>query len=572
MVGAAVVILALAAGPLTQWMYPELTGTPAGADLAADLLRILVPTILFLSLAGAISGVLYSFERFTMPAVVSIVWNLTIIAAIALFNDSLGVDAIAWGMLIGTVLEVVMLAGAARYHGRWLWPGFGLTDPLLRRVLLLMVPITITLGVLNFNALIGTWFAQFVSDRAAAEIGYAFRLYQLPQGIFAVTIGTVLFPSLSRFAAQKDEARFRDTVSLGVRQMIFVSLPFVAWFLVMPAAFVQLVYERGQFGADATVEVAGALAFFSVGLVFANSNIMLNRAFQSMQKPWLPMYVSFGNLAVNVLLCWLLYKPLGVPGITLSMATVSAVNFFALFFLLRRDVGRIDGRRMAEAAGGALLCAAALAAVSYGVWRALRGLRRRRLPAARRCRGRRRRGRRRRLPGARQAAQARGAQRGAPGAAGRRRQRPPSGLRPSPGRPGLSRPRRTAAALAQVRPLQRGEAPLVHAGERCRARDARASAGQEQRCARRRHDRRSVQRRAHAARRPSHAGASASCPARNRPPTAEVAVGGRLERAPDADAAAMSHSGARRDGERASATDEAKTIVTVIRPAAAARN
>jgi putative peptidoglycan lipid II flippase len=370
-VGAAVVILALAAGPLTRWMYPELTGTAAGATLAADLLRILAPTILFLSLAGAVSGVLYSFERFTMPAVVSIVWNLTIIAAIALFSDSLGVDAIAWGMLIGTMLEVVMLVGAARYHGRWLWPGFGLTDPLLRRVLLLMVPITITLGVLNFNALIGTWFAQFVSDRAAAEIGYAFRLYQLPQGIFAVTIGTVLFPSLSRFAAQQDEVRFRDTVALGVRQMVFVSLPFVAWFAVMPAAFVQLVYERGQFGATATEEVAGALAFFSVGLVFANSNIMLNRAFQSMQKPWLPMYVSFANLAVNALLCWLLYEPLGVSGITLSMATVSAVNFFALFVLLRRDVGRIGGRGMARAAGGALLCAAALAAVSYGVWWAL---------------------------------------------------------------------------------------------------------------------------------------------------------------------------------------------------------
>jgi putative peptidoglycan lipid II flippase len=122
------------------------------------------------------------------------------------------------------------------------------------------------------------------------------------------------------------------------------------------------------------VEVAGALAFFSVGLVFANSNIMLNRAFQSMQKPWLPMYVSFANLAVNVLLCWLLYKPLGVPGITLSMATVSAVNFVALFFLLRREVGRIDGRRMAAAGGGALLCAAALAAVSYGVWWTLQDL------------------------------------------------------------------------------------------------------------------------------------------------------------------------------------------------------
>jgi putative peptidoglycan lipid II flippase len=372
-VGAAVVILALAAGPLTEWMYPELTQTPAGAGLASDLLRILVPTILFLSLAGAISGVLYSFERFTMPAVVSIVWNLTIIAAIVLFQGSIGVDAIAWGMLVGTLLEVVMLAGAARYRGRWLWPRFGLGDPLLRRVLLLMVPITITLGILNFNSLIATWFAQFVSDRAAAEIGYAFRLYQLPQGIFAVTIGTVLFPSLSRFAAQRDEPRFRETVSLGVRQMVFVSLPFVAWFAAMPDAFVELVYQRGNFDAAATVEVAGALAFFSVGLVFANANIMLNRSFQSMQRPWLPMYVAVGNLVVNFVLCWLLYEPLGVRGLTLSMAIVSAVNFFALFFLLRRQVGRVDGRRMAVAAGGALICASALSVVSYGVWRALGG-------------------------------------------------------------------------------------------------------------------------------------------------------------------------------------------------------
>jgi putative peptidoglycan lipid II flippase len=370
-VGSAVALLALAAGPLTRVMFPELTATAAGDQLAAELLRILLPTILFLSLAGALSGVLYSLERFTMPAVVSIVWNLTIIAAIVRFSDSIGVEAIAWGMLIGTALEMVLLAGAMRRAGRWLWPRFGLGDPMLRRVLLLMVPITITLGVLNFNALIGTWFAQFVSDRAAAEIGYAFRLYQLPQGIFAVTIGTVLFPSLSRFAAERDDVRFRETVSRGVRQMVFVSLPFVAWFAVMPEAFVRLVYERGQFGATATQEVAAALAMFSVGLVFANANIMLNRAFQSMQRPWLPMYVSFGNLAVNFALCWLLYRPLGVQGITLSMAIVSAVNFVALFLLLRRHAGRIDGRRMATAAGGALLCSGALAAVSYAVWRAL---------------------------------------------------------------------------------------------------------------------------------------------------------------------------------------------------------
>ena len=372
-VGVVVAALVLAAVPLAHAVFPELTTTAAGADLASQLLRILLPTVLFLSIAGAISGVLYSLERFTMPAVVSIVWNLTIIAAIVLLQGRIGVYAIASGMLVGTVLEVVLLAGALKRAGHWVWPRVGLGDPLLRRVLLLMVPITITLGILNFNALIGTWFAQFVSDRAAAEIGYAFRLYQLPQGIFAVTIGTVLFPSLSRLAARREDGRFRETVSFGVRQMIFVSLPFVAWFMVMPEPFVRLVYQRGHFGPHATAEVAPALAFLCVGLVFANSNIMLNRAFQSMQKPWLPMVVSVGNLVVNVVLCALLYKPLGVAGITFSMGFVSAVNFFALFVLLRRRVGRIDGRRIAGAAGAALLCAGALAAVSWGVWRLLAG-------------------------------------------------------------------------------------------------------------------------------------------------------------------------------------------------------
>ncbi len=371
-VGAAVALLALAAGPLTSLIYPELTTTTSGAALAAQLLRILVPTILFLSLAGAISGVLYSLERFTMPAVVSIVWNLTIIAAIVLFQDSLGVEAIAWGMLLGTVFELVLLAGAMRYAGRWIWPRFGLRDPLLRRVILLMVPITITLGILNFNALIGTWFAQFVSDGAAAEIGYAFRLYQLPQGIFAVTIGTVLFPSLSRFAAQHDDVALPGDGVAGCAAD-GLRLAAVRGLVRGDAAGVRAAWctSAAHFGPEPRRRWPAALACFAVGLAFANANIMFNRAFQSMQRPLLPMYVSFGNLAVNALLCWLLYKPLGVAGITLSMATVSAINFFALFVLLRRRVGRIDGRKMAGAAGGALICAGALAVVSYGVWRLL---------------------------------------------------------------------------------------------------------------------------------------------------------------------------------------------------------
>ncbi len=158
--------------------------------------------------------------------------------------------ALAWGTLVGTVVELILLGLAMRAAGEPLTLNFDFGDPYLRRVLALMVPITITLGILNFNALIDTYFAQFVSDRAAAEIGYSFRLYQLPQGIFAVTIGTILFPTLSRFAAQKDMDGSARRSRSGVRQMIYVSLPFLAWFTVLAVPIVRLVYQRGTFDAD----------------------------------------------------------------------------------------------------------------------------------------------------------------------------------------------------------------------------------------------------------------------------------------------------------------------------------
>jgi putative peptidoglycan lipid II flippase len=372
-VGAVCVVFILAASPIVQAIYPELTGTSHMATLAAHYLQILVPTILVLAIAGVMTGVLYSDERFTMPAVVSIVWNLVIIGFMVVWHDSWGVYALAWGTLAGTVVQLILLGLAMHAAGEPIRVNFHFRDPYLRRVLALMVPITITLGILNFNALIDTYFAQFVSNRAAAEIGYSFRLYQLPQGIFAVTIGTVLFPTLSRFAAKQDMGRFVDTLSTGVRQMVFVSLPFLAWFTILAAPVIRMVYQRGAFTAADTSQVAAALAMFAIGLTFANVNIMFNRSFQSMQKPWLPLYVGLVNLGLNALLDWVLLGPLGVAGITLSTSLVSVFNMVLLVWLLRRQIGLIGGRGMARAAGLALLCALALAAVSGGAWYALRG-------------------------------------------------------------------------------------------------------------------------------------------------------------------------------------------------------
>ncbi len=120
---------------------------------------------------------------------------------------------------------------------------------------------------------------------------------------------------------------------------------------------------------------------FSLGLTFANVNIMFNRSFQSMQKPWLPLYVGLVNLGLNALLDWVLLGPLGVAGITLSTSIVSVFNMVLLVWLLRRQIGLIGGRGMARSAGKAVLCALALAAVSGGALAGAARLRRRRVPA-----------------------------------------------------------------------------------------------------------------------------------------------------------------------------------------------
>ena len=174
----------LAAPLIVKVFFPQFADQAYVSHLAVEMLRILLPTVLLFSVSGVVIGVLYSYERFTMPAVVSIVWNLVIIAFIVLFSGpgKLGIYALVWGTFFGTVAQLAAAAAVAAPRRPQVARSFDWRDPLLRRVLVLMVPVTITLGILNFNALVDFFFAQFVSDHAAAQINYAFRLYQLPQG------------------------------------------------------------------------------------------------------------------------------------------------------------------------------------------------------------------------------------------------------------------------------------------------------------------------------------------------------------------------------------------------------
>ncbi|HLA82180.1 MAG TPA: murein biosynthesis integral membrane protein MurJ [Thermoleophilia bacterium] len=385
--GVVTILGMLFAPAVVRLVAPGFSDNPQVVALTVHLMRVMFPTVVILGIAGILMGILNSYNHFALPASAPIVWNLVIIGVVMAFSAGYGVKALAWGMLVGTGVELLLQVPSV-WRRRWRTRSAGggadgetpsdrrgvspyrlvLHSPELRRVGLLLGPVILSLGIINFNAFIGTIVATLISVPAPAIIERAFRLFQLPQGVFAIAIGTVLFPAFSRHAASNRMVEFREDLSTGLRQIFFVTLPFAAFFAVLAVPTVRLIYEHGKVTAGDTELVASALTFFSVGMAFVSMNTLLNRAFYSIQKAWAPLITGVMNLALNTLLMLLLYKPLGVGGITLSTSLVSFFNFFGLMVLLSPRIGGVDARRVAWSGARAIVALIPLSAVAYGVW------------------------------------------------------------------------------------------------------------------------------------------------------------------------------------------------------------
>jgi putative peptidoglycan lipid II flippase len=227
--------------------------------------------------------------------------------------------------------------------------------------------VTISLGLINFNLIVNSLFGTLVSEQAPAAIDKAFRIYQLPQGIFSVAIATVLFPTLARFATRGDHDSLRATMANGMRQILFVLLPATAAVLVLSEPMIRLVYQRGEFTPEQTTLVATALFWFAFSLPTNGLFLLLTRTFFSLQRPWIPTTIAAVNLAITALAALALYH-LGVGGIVASTAIATAVTVLAQCAILRRLLGGLELGRLADAGLRIALASAALAAVSFGIW------------------------------------------------------------------------------------------------------------------------------------------------------------------------------------------------------------
>jgi putative peptidoglycan lipid II flippase len=383
--GALTAIFVLVAPLVMPLFAPGFHDQPELRNLTIHLAQIVFLTVPLLGLSGLIVGMLYSFEHFAAPALAPLAWNVVVIGCLIGVTPLLAEDkriyAYAIGVLGGTVVQLLLPMPWLRGRGGSLTFSLDWGNEHVRRVLKLMLPVTIALGIVSLNLLVDSFFGTFVSRQAPAAIDRAFRVSQLPQGLFSVAIATVIFPTLARQAVRGEIDELRHTMANGVRQICLLLIPAALLMIVLSVPATRLVYQRGAFTPGATQLVSQALVWWAVTLPFEGMSLLYSRTFFSLQRTWITIAFATSNLALNAAVAAALHGPFGISGVVLGTVVGTAAMTLFQMTILRRDLGSIEGRATASAIARMLTAGAALAGSSWLVWHLLDGTLGRSLPA-----------------------------------------------------------------------------------------------------------------------------------------------------------------------------------------------
>src|SRR5499427_1004985 len=355
--------------------------SPDKTELTILLTRIMWPFMLMVSLAALVMGMLNAKHVFGPPAMASSYFNLgSIIAGVAIgywIDPHFGARSLV-GLAIGT-----LIGGAWQLIGQFpsLWkvgyrfhPDFHWRDEGVRTVLTLMAPAVVAASAVQVNVLINSGFAASITDAAGHVISgpvswlnIAFRLMQLPLGIFGVAIGTVTLPLVSKHAALGNTAEFRATLARGMRLALLLTVPSAIGLAMLASPIISVIYQHGRFTAEMTRQTAGALQFYAIGLVAYAALKVLTPAFYAVNKRNTPMLVSFLAIGANLFLNWLFTYRLGWGhrGLAFSTSLVSTFNFLLLYALMRRHTRRLETTQMLIGLGKICVAGGLLALICW---------------------------------------------------------------------------------------------------------------------------------------------------------------------------------------------------------------
>jgi putative peptidoglycan lipid II flippase len=334
-----VTVLGVLAAP---WLVYLLAGgfarTPGKVELTADMIRIMFPYILFISLTSLAGSVLNVYRRFAIPAFTPVLLNVSVIGAAVFLSRYFDppILALAWGVFIGGVAQLAFQVAPLARLGMLPRISFDWRDEGVRRVLLLMGPAVIGVSAAQISALINTQLAALLGDGRISWITYADRLMEFPSALLGVALGTVILPSLSKHYSDDNHAEYSALLDWGLRLAFLLALPaaLALWLLAVP--LVSTLYQYGRFTVNDVWQTRSALVGYSVGLLGLILVKILAPGFYARQHMKTPVKIAFLTVLVTQTLAVLLMRPLGHAGLTLATSLGACVNAVLLFVFLRR--------------------------------------------------------------------------------------------------------------------------------------------------------------------------------------------------------------------------------------------
>jgi len=345
---------------------------PEKAALCQQLVRIMMPFLPAISLAVVAMGALNAEERYTAPALASSMFNIVAIlggAAVYFIAPGGRIAVVVWSALtiVGGLAQLgIQIPTLWRMGFRpKLLPDLRLRDPGTRRIAALMAPATLGVAAVQINVVVNSSFASLVSDGAISWLAYAFRLMQLPIGVFGVAVATTSLTHLSRDAAARDWDAMRATLRRGLRMVLFLTVPSTIGLALLGVPIIRLIYQHGRFSSTATLATAHALSGYALGLCSYAAIKVAAPAFYALGRTRVPLIASVSAVAANLLWNLTTFHRFGHVGLAVGTSLAATVNLTVLVAAFQIQIRGLFTRDFFVAVARILLAAAVMA---VAVW------------------------------------------------------------------------------------------------------------------------------------------------------------------------------------------------------------
>jgi putative peptidoglycan lipid II flippase len=354
-----------AAPLIVRVIAPEWDVTSLKGGLTVRLTRLMFPYLFLVVLYALAMAVLNSCRRFFVPAMAPALLNLGMIwgaLVLAPYFDP-PILGLAWGVLLGGAVQLGVNIPSLKAVGyRW-QPGFDFRDEGVRRVGRLMVPTVIGLAVNDVNQVVDTILASMLTEGSVSWLYYGSRLTQLPLGLVGIAVGTAILPTLSSQSARSDIEGLKETVSFGLRVVLYLTLPAIAGLAVLRLPIAALIFQRGEFTAADTMATGSAILYYSLGMWAAGGIRILASAFYSVKDTRTPFYTAAAAMAVNIVLNLYLMTVMAHAGLALASSLSVIFQFLILLQLLRRSLGPLGLVRILKGVARMLLASVVMGGV-----------------------------------------------------------------------------------------------------------------------------------------------------------------------------------------------------------------